>query len=439
MKWSVLFKMLNLNFFNFATAMLFFLCSCLVCAQVRPVGMRVLTIEQAVSESIENNLGVLAERANIPVAEATIIAAGLKPNPVLSLGADHLNVLGPVYNTTNNAGPNEINARIDFLIERAHKREYRLETALFNRQIAEARLAEAIRNLRITVISGCIDLIQAKANLALALELLKNYEELFQINETRVNAGSVSPLELVRAKVAMLQFRNQVQRAQLGVMRARTRLQGLLGPQALAQAIDVSGELKVRLAPAGMPLEKLQQLAIESRPELETVRLTQMRSAADLKLQLANGKVDYTYGTEYRRQQGVNGTSNSLGVFVSIPIPVNNKNQGEIARVEAERRLYARQLEALSANTRNEVRAAYEVFESSRELVESIERDLLDSARKVRDTAGYVYRAGASSLLEFLDAQRALNESMQSYQEALGDYRRSVVNLNASVNKEIIE
>jgi len=237
----------------------------------------------------------------------------------------------------------------------------------------------------------------------------------------------------------MLQFRGQVQRAQLGVTRARTRLQGLLGPQALGQPIDIVGELKVPLAPATMPLEKLHELAIESRPELQTVRLTQMRNAADLKLQLANGKVDLTYGTEYRRQQGVNGTSNSMGIFLSVPLAVNNKNQGEIARVQAEQRLYARQLEALAANAKNEVTGAYEAFVSARELVESIERDLLDSAKKARDTADYVYRAGASSLLESLDAQRALNDSMQSYQEALGDYRRSVVSLNASVNKEIVD
>src|SRR5213075_2925646 len=98
-----------------------------------------------------------------------------------------------------------------------------------------------------------------------------------------------------------------------------------------------------------------------------------------------------TYGTEYRRQQGVNGTSNSMGVFLSVPLPLYNKNQGEIARVEAEQRLYARQLESLAANARNEVRAAIDSFVSSRELVEQIERDLLDSARKARDTAGYVY------------------------------------------------
>ncbi len=408
----------------------------LLCAQS---GARTLTIAQAVSEAVDNNLSVLAERANIPVAEATLITARLKPNPVLSLGADHLDVLGTRYNSINNAGPNEINARIDFLIERAHKREYRVETAQFNRQLAEARLAEAIRNLRITVISACVDLIQAKANLTLAEEILKNYQELFQINEARVNAGSVSPLELVRSRVAMLQFKNQVQRAQLGVTRARTRVQSLLGPQVLGQKIDIAGELKVPLAPATLPVEKLEQLAIESRPELQTVRLNQMRSVAELKLQLANAKTDYTYGTEYRRQQGINGTSNSMGVFLSVPLAVNNKNQGEIARVEAEQKLYARQMEALAINARNEVRAAYDSFVASRELVESIEKDLLDNARKARDTAGYVYRAGASSLLEFLDAQRALNDSMQSYQEALGDYRRAVVNLNASVNKEIIE
>lgn len=93
-------------------------------------------------------------------------------------------------------------------------------------------MAEAIRGLRVNVVNGCVDLIQAKANLALAREILKTYEDLFRINEARVNAGSVSPLELVRSRVAMLQFRGQVQRAQLGVTRP---------PDAAARAAGATG------------------------------------------------------------------------------------------------------------------------------------------------------------------------------------------------------
>ena len=55
----------------------------------------------------------------------------------------------------------------------------------------------------------------------------------------------------------------------------------------------------------------------------------------DVRLQLAQAHVDATFGTEYRRQQGVNGKSNSLGFTASIPLQLFNRNQGEIARANA--------------------------------------------------------------------------------------------------------
>ena len=78
-------------------------------------------------------------------------------------------------------------------------------------------------------------------------------------------------------------------------------------------------------------------------------------------------------------------------------------------------------------------------FESARDLVSTIQRDLLQPAQQARDTAEYVYRSGGSSLIEFLDAQRAFNDTMQSYMEAQGDYRRATIRLNAAVNEELVQ
>ena len=126
-----------------------------------------------------------------------------------------------------------------------------------------------------------------------------------------------------------------------------------------------------------------------------------------------------------------------LGLFFSVPAPIFNQNQGEIARALAEGEQTARQLAALKAQVRAEVQTAYDEFTTARELVDSIEKELLQPAQQARDTVAYTYRAGASSLLEFLDAQRALNETMQSYLEAQASYRRAVIKLNAALGKEV--
>jgi cobalt-zinc-cadmium efflux system outer membrane protein len=398
-----------------------------------------VTVKEATDEAIQNNLGLLAERVNLTIAEASLIAARLRPNPVFSFNSDHLDLLGTGFNEINNGGPPEVSWRVDVPVERGRKRELRIETANYAREIAGIQLLDSIRKLKLDVTLACIEVIRAKANLALSLDNLRTFEELVRVNDVRVKAGSISPLELTRSQVAMLQFRGSVKRAELELVTAKTKLQNLLGRKLPSDDFDVLGELKVPLPSTELRLSALQELALDARPDVQVLRLTQARSQSELKLQLAQGKVDYTWGAEYRRQQGVNGKSNSLGLFFSVPLPLYNRNQGEIARVRAEQEQLTHQMMALRAQVVAEVKTAYQEFQSATELVESIERDLLKPAGQARDTAAYVYRGGASSLIEFLDAQRAFNETMQSYHEAQAAYRRAAIQLDTTVNKEVFQ
>ena len=147
--------------------------------------------------------------------------------------------------------------------------------------------------------------------------------------------------------------------------------------------------------------------------------------------------MDYTFGAEYRRQQGVNGTGNSVGVFFSAPIPVFSRNQGEIARVRAEQEQLGKSFAAQRAQVSGEVTTAWQEFESARTMVAEIERDLIGPSEEARNTTAYVYKAGASSLLDVLDSQRAFNETMSAYYGAQADYRRAASRLAAAVGQEV--
>jgi hypothetical protein len=94
-----------------------------------PDAKAAVTIEQAVAEAIRNNPGLLAERLGIPVAEAAVITARLRPNPVVSFSSDHLDWLGTGFSDFNGAGPAETALRLDVPFERGRKRQYRLDTA----------------------------------------------------------------------------------------------------------------------------------------------------------------------------------------------------------------------------------------------------------------------------------------------------------------------
>jgi len=392
-----------------------------------------------VSEAISNNPGLLAERLGIPVAEAAVITAGLRPNPVVSVSSDHLDVLGTGFNETNGAGPSETALRLDFPFERGRKRQLRLETASYSKKIVAARIADSIRRIRLDVTLACIDLMESKARLALANENLASLEGIVQLNTTRAGAGAIAPVELTRSRVAMLQFRSAVRTAELALVTARIKLQTLLGRKPGDSSIDVAGEMRAAPPMLIPDLAQIQASAVASRPDLEAIRLEQARSQADLRLQIAQGKADYSVGVEYRRQQGVNGTGNSMGFFASAPLPLFNRNQGEIARANSEEVQVRKNLQVLQAQIAGEVVTAYREYDAARQMVSEIERDLLGPSQDARDTTAYVYKAGASSLIDVLDAQRAFNETMSAYYGAQADFRRAARRLFSVAGQEVIQ
>src|SRR6478735_8028094 len=97
-------------------------CVCASTASAQP-----LTIAAAIDEAVQHNLSLLAARSSLTIAEAQMVSAQLRPNPVASVSADHLDLLGTGFDEANNGGPPEIALRVDLPIERAGKRAKRID------------------------------------------------------------------------------------------------------------------------------------------------------------------------------------------------------------------------------------------------------------------------------------------------------------------------
>src|SRR5262245_10100778 len=203
-----------------------------------------LTIDQAIAEALEKNIGLLAERYNVSVAEARMLTARLRPNPVVSAGGYYSDLLGTDYNETNRAGPQEFNFRTDFVFERGGKRRSRIEVAENARNVVQLQLLNTIRGLVLDVQSAFVDVQLARDSLALAQENLKALNEIVEVNAARVRAGDLADVELVRTRVAALQFQNAVRQAELRLYTARGRLELLLGRASLSETLEVSGPLR---------------------------------------------------------------------------------------------------------------------------------------------------------------------------------------------------
>ena len=384
-----------------------------------------ITLDQALKEASEKNLSLLAERYSLTIADARIVQAGLRPNPVFSYGQDYQDTFRLGNSSANSSSSPEFNTRVDFILERGAKRERRIELANAQKSVAGLQLANTLRQLYLDVTNAYVDGLAARDSLALARENLKSLQDVVEVNQSRVRAGDLAEIELTRTRLAAMQFETTVRQAELRLRTATTKLLLLMGRGPSAAGVEIDGSLRSdRLAQAA---GEIRDVALTNRPDLLALSRDQARSQSDVRLQISQSKVDLDVGVMYHHQYGFPGiNSNAMGFFVSAPIPVFNRNQGEIARAQRESLQALARIEALRAQIENEVQVAYDQYASSRSQVDRIERDMLQQAKDVRDTTEYSYRRGEASFVEFLDAQRAYNDTMQSYNDARADHARNL-------------
>src|SRR5262249_758066 len=121
------------------------------------VDLEVITVGQAIAEATDKNLDLIAQRFNLPIAQARILTARLRPNPIFSLEASHLNYpITPNFNNSHAGGPNELAIRTDFIWERGDKRERRIAVAEASHSVAEFQLLTPVRTLALCVQRGFV-------------------------------------------------------------------------------------------------------------------------------------------------------------------------------------------------------------------------------------------------------------------------------------------
>lgn len=392
-------------------------------ARAQGTESKLFTVDEAVAAALDHNLDLLAVRYEVDIAKARIVTARLLPNPVVAGGIDYLDILGSGFkdNSSTGAGPTEGNVRLDVPIQLGGKRRKRIAYAKADLSVSELLLLNSVRELRFAVQSACVRVLLQQALLQLAQKDLSIFEGIVTINESRVRDGDLAESELMRTRLAARERANVVRLYALAVRAARFQLQLLLGREPAQSLADVSGPL--RRDPLHDPsYETLRGQAREERPDLRALAAAELRADADVALQRALGWIDMDVGVMYHRQLGYANGADSLGFFLGVPLPLFDRNQGEIQRAKKTHEQTVAKALAYRASVDKEVAEALAEYSTAGELLAAIEDGMTAEATEVRDISEYAYRRGEVSFIEFLDAQRAFNETMRSYQEAMARY-----------------
>jgi cobalt-zinc-cadmium efflux system outer membrane protein len=392
----------------------------------RPATTQV-TLEQAISLAVANSPSIKAARTQIQQNQAQEITANLRPNPTLSWDSQFIPVFSGDFSTDTLNNLQQFDIGLGYLFERGHKRQNRLQAARDATAVTAAQVADTERTLVFNVAQQFINVLLANSTLHFALENLNSFQDTVTISEQRYKAGDISEGDNLKIKLQLLQFQTDVSSARVAKVQALGSLRQLVGYASLPHDFDVVGDLEYKPLTAALP--DLQVKALATRPDLLAAQKGVKAANSQISLAKANSKVDLNASASYSHVSGASSTS----LFFSVPLPVFDRNQGEIARTKFA--LTGAELTAKAAEdtVMTDVTNAYESATSNQDVVELYVSGYLKQAQDSRDISQYAYKAGAATLLDFLDAERSYRSTQLAYRQAVAAYMLSLEQLRQAI------
>lgn len=389
-----------------------------------------LNLSEAVALFLKQNLDLLIAKYGIEFSKGQQITAKLFPNPVLQIGTVAAFTQG---NTLSNSGA--LMAQVQQLFELAGKRGYRIESAGFGTQSAEANFEDAVRQLGFTIKDVYYRVLVAQRRLALAEENRDRFARILDVNTIRFKKGYIAEVDLIRIRLQVVDFQSQVIEAIQEGESARGDLRQLLRLSPVVK-LELTTEMDYRRVDPDMG--KLRTVALEVRPDIRGRRATLSQREADLKLAKAYRYPDVTIGAGYA-VQGPRGPDNpQMGIVTfGVPLPLFNRNQGGIVQAEVGLQSAQADLDRTVNQVENQVEVAYRNLLQSRRLVEAYLAGVLDDARSTFTIVERAYERGGATILDLLDAARTSRTIQQNFIEALFSYQHNLFQLESSVGQEI--
>ena len=388
-----------------------------------------VTLDQAIQMALEHNHGLAAARTTVQQNQAQEVTANLHPNPTLFADWSYLPLYVPggvtfseyLHNSTQG------DVGLSYLFERGQKRQHRVEAAKDTTAVTRSTVADNERTLSFQVSQLFINAQLAESTLDLAQENLKGFQNTLDISDSQFKAGDISENDNLKIKLQGITFQTDVQQAQLARAQALSDLRQLLGYESVPADYDVAGSFDYQ--PLTVTLEALQSKAIQNRPDLRATELGITSATSQYGLAKANGKQDVTLSANYSH---VNAIS-AMTVSVSVPLPIFDRNQGEIARTHYAVSQAQEQQRAATGQVMTDVKDAYEILQTNNRVVQIYRSGSLDTSQRNRDISEYAYRRGAASLLDFLDAERSYRATQLAYRQALAAYLLGLEQLRQAV------
>lgn len=393
------------------------------------------TLQQAVEFSLQNNGELKALREEKGVREGGRIKAGLYPNPVLEMD-------GTTGKLSGSPSENSLSVGISQEFLTMGKRGKRLAVAEKEIESFDRQVDNSGRLLAEEVKTTFYDLLLAGKRVELAERSIALNSQLLEVTKQRLEAGDIPELEVNLARVEAARSEGKKVEAERELYPAKARLLALIGLSP-DEGASFSGSLEGK--PFTKSLGELKGLALAKRPDIRALEAEKAKGDAEIALAKAEAIPDVTAGLGYQREntsidvarEEVKDRDNLIGLKVSFPIPLFDRNQAGTREAHARkgsaenRYLFARKL------VEREVEGAYARLTTAEKSLTIYAKEIIPQLEENLKLVQEAYRIGEVGILTVIEEQKKFFDVHDGYLTALHNRQTALVKLEAAVGTEL--
>lgn len=372
---------------------------------------RAMSLQACEASFLKNNLELLASQYNIDGQKAQIIQAKLWENPIVNTDLNAYSTgRGKVFDIGKN-GQKAI--AVQQLIYLGKKKQYQVELARKNAELAESEYKILLRNLRFQLRVSFHNAYFDNLTLQVVTRQLQSLDTLINAYNAQANKGNVPLRDVVRLQSLFLKLRNDRAELTNNIIAEQQTLAIITGLDSLIIPTPTTSETAIYTKNQTIQRDSLLDLALKNRPDLQYSEKNIAVAQANLNWQKALAKPDIVLGLGY--DQRGNAFANQFSLTASIPIVLWNRNQGNIQTAAAFVNESQRQRDYQIIALQTEVNAVYQKYLEAMRNYQSTSSTMEGNFESVNKGIFENFQKQNITLLEFTDFVESYNESINEF------------------------
>ena len=397
------------------------------------IAQKTLTLQDCESQFLKKNLFLLASQYNIDASNALTIQARIWDNPVISA---ELNAYNPERDKFFDIGKDGQKVfGIEQLIYLGGKKRNEVKLAQSNAQLAELQFNDLLRTLKFQLRKSFYTVYYNTKNLENTDKQLAHIENLINSYSVQAQKGNIPLKDVVRLQSLYLNFKNERLEVINNNIEEQANLKLLLNETENVVPIVSKDDSNKYLKVINFDLKSFEEQAIANRPDYLAKQKEIDANELNVKLQKSLSIPDITVGANYDQRSGA--FNNEANLNVAIPLPLWNKNKGNIkyAQTILEQSKVEKQNFELQLQT--EITSAWTKWDESRQNYSVIKPTVNSDFEAVYNGMLTNFQKRNVSLLEFTDFMESYNQAIIQ----LNELKKKVViageELNSTINKDL--